>query len=124
MTLSVMPRWAAVQAVDGPPLSQPVKDILQGEFGVDPRKLDPARPADAALIRQARVKAKEEKRKEEQEKTDREAQGANFLDIAEKRYAGIVASGKTITWNKMRGYLESRGAGKRYARQVARKLAR
>ena len=58
------------------------------------------------------------------EKTDREAQNADFLDTAEKRYANIVASGKTIPWTKMRGYLEDRLAGKQAARPVARKLAR
>ena len=58
------------------------------------------------------------------EKADREAQSADFLDSAEKRYASIVASGKTIPWNKMRVYLENRVAGKPAARPVARKLAR
>jgi predicted transcriptional regulator len=58
------------------------------------------------------------------EKTDREAQNADFLDAAEKRYATIVASGKTIPWKKMRGYLEDRLAGKPAARPAARKLAR
>ena len=58
------------------------------------------------------------------EKTVREAQSTEFLDTAEKRYASIVASGKTIPWNKMRGYLEDRVAGKPVARPVARKLAR
>jgi predicted transcriptional regulator len=58
------------------------------------------------------------------EKTDREAQRADFLDAAEKRYAQIVASGKTIPWKKMRAYLEDRRAGKTVARPAARKLAR
>jgi predicted transcriptional regulator len=58
------------------------------------------------------------------EKTDRETQSADFLDTAEKRYANIVASGKTIPWKKMRGYLEDRLAGKPAARPAARKLAR
>ena len=58
------------------------------------------------------------------EKTDREAQSADFLDTAEKRYANVVASGKTIPWSKMRVYLESRAAGKPAARPAARKLAR
>ena len=42
------------------------------------------------------------------EKTDREAQRADFLETAEKRYANIVASSKTIPWSKMRSYLENR----------------
>ena len=58
------------------------------------------------------------------EKTDREAQSADFLDAAEKRYVNIVASGKTIPWNKMRVYLEDRVAGRKAARPAARKLAR
>ena len=58
------------------------------------------------------------------EKADREAQGVDFLDTAEKRYAGIAASGKTVPWSRMRVYLESRAAGKPARRPVARKLAR
>lgn len=58
------------------------------------------------------------------EKTDRAERSADFLDTAEKRYANIVASGKTIPWKKMRGYLEDRLAGKKAARPAARKLAR
>jgi len=58
------------------------------------------------------------------EKTDREAQSADFLDTAEKRYANIIASGKTIPWKKMRGYLEAQLAGKKAARPAVRKLAR
>lgn len=58
------------------------------------------------------------------EKADREAQSADFLDTAEKRYANIMASGKTIPWNKMRVYLENKVAGKTAARPLARKLAR
>lgn len=58
------------------------------------------------------------------EKADREARSTDFLDTAEKRYANIVASGKTIPWNKMRVYLENRVAGKLAARPAARKLAR
>lgn len=49
---------------------------------------------------------------------------ADFDAVAEQRYAGIVASGKTISWNDMRGYLENRIAGKPGRRPVARKLAR
>jgi uncharacterized protein (DUF1778 family) len=49
---------------------------------------------------------------------------AEFLDLAEQRYADLVASGKTIPWEKMRGYLEDRIAGKRTTRPRARKPAR
>lgn len=58
------------------------------------------------------------------EKADREERSTEFLDTADKRYARIVASGKTIPWTKMRGYIENRVAGKPAARLVARKLAR
>jgi hypothetical protein len=49
---------------------------------------------------------------------------AAFDAEAEDRYARIVATGKTIPWQEMRGYLEERLAGKEVKRPVARKLAR
>ncbi len=58
------------------------------------------------------------------EKTDDEERRSDFHDVAEKRYADIVASGKTIPWSEMRTYLESRLAGKKPRRPAARKLAR
>ena len=58
------------------------------------------------------------------EKTDQQERQADFNDIADKRYARIVATGKTISWNEMRGYLENRLAGKAATRPVARKLSR
>ncbi|MHB8665894.1 MAG: CopG family transcriptional regulator [Burkholderiales bacterium] len=58
------------------------------------------------------------------EKVNREEQHEAFNDIAEKRYAHIIASGKTIPWNEMRSYLEDRLAGKAVKRPVARKPAR
>jgi predicted transcriptional regulator len=58
------------------------------------------------------------------EKTERAARDAEFFDTAETRYANIVASGKTISWKKMRGYLEDRMAGKAAVRAAPRKLAR
>ncbi|WIX24512.1 hypothetical protein [Xanthomonas arboricola] len=45
-------------------------------------------------------------------------------EAAEQRYAGIVASGKTIAWDDMRGYLEKRMAGEPAKRPTARKPAR
>jgi predicted transcriptional regulator len=57
------------------------------------------------------------------EKTDQEACRSDFNDDAEKRYAEIVASGKTIPWQQMRSYLEDRVAGNPVARPKARKLA-
>ena len=58
------------------------------------------------------------------EKTDLEERVNDFQDVAEKRSAGIGASGKTIPWNEMRRYLEDRVAGKAATRPRARKLAR
>jgi predicted transcriptional regulator len=58
------------------------------------------------------------------EKADQEERRAEFQDVAEHRYAQIVASGKTIPWARMRRYLEDRVAGKKPKRPTARKLAR
>jgi predicted transcriptional regulator len=58
------------------------------------------------------------------EKAEQEEMRAVFDAEAEDRYARIVATGKTIPWQEMRGYLEDRLAGKEVKRPVARKLAR
>jgi len=58
------------------------------------------------------------------EKADQEARRGEFNETAERRYAEIVASGKTIPWSEMRRYLENRLAGRRARRPAARKLAR
>jgi len=58
------------------------------------------------------------------EKTDKEERRGDFNEVAEKRYAQIIASGETIAWSQMRGYLENRLAGKAVKRPVARRLAR
>ena len=58
------------------------------------------------------------------EKADQEERRGEFLDTAEQRYAGVVASGKTVSWNEMRRYLERRIAGKKPARPRPRTLAR
>lgn len=58
------------------------------------------------------------------EKADEEERRSDFHDVADKRYARIAASGKTIPWSKMRTYLENRIAGKKVRRPVAKKLAR
>jgi predicted DNA-binding protein len=58
------------------------------------------------------------------EKADQAERRADFHDVAEKRYADLLASGKTIPWKKMRGYLEDRIAGKTVVRLRAKKLAR
>jgi hypothetical protein len=58
------------------------------------------------------------------EKAEQENLRAKFDAVAEDRYAEIVSSGKTISWDAMRGYLEDRLVGKKAKRPVARKLAR
>ena len=58
------------------------------------------------------------------EKAEQEDKRAAFDAQAEDRYAQIVATGKTISWQEMRGYLEERLAGKEVKRPAARKLAR
>ena len=58
------------------------------------------------------------------EKADQAERPGDFHDVAEKRYAGIVTSGKTVPWNELRRYLEDRVAGKAATRPRARKLAR
>lgn len=58
------------------------------------------------------------------EKAEQVEQRPDFHDVAEKRYAAIVASGKTIPWNEMRRYLEDRVAGMAVTLPRARKLAR
>jgi predicted transcriptional regulator len=42
------------------------------------------------------------------EKVAQGEQRADFDAMAEKRYVAIVASGKTIPWQELRGYLEAR----------------
>ena len=58
------------------------------------------------------------------EKAEQSEIRADFDAVAEGRFAGIAASGETIPWQKMRGYLEARMAGHAANRPVARKLAR
>lgn len=58
------------------------------------------------------------------EKAEQEERRADFDQVAEERYARIVATGKTIPWSEMRGYLEDRAAGGKARRPAARKLAR
>lgn len=58
------------------------------------------------------------------QRVKQEEQRNDFLDTAERRYAEIVATGKTIPWEEMRTYLENRLTGKKTARPTPRKLAR
>lgn len=58
------------------------------------------------------------------EKADAAERRSDFHDVAEKRYAEIVASGRTVPWGELRTYLENRLAGRKSRRPAARKLAR
>jgi predicted transcriptional regulator len=58
------------------------------------------------------------------EKADEAERRGDFHDAAEKRYAGIVATGQAMPWSEMRAYLENRLAGKRARRPSPKKLAR
>jgi predicted DNA-binding protein len=56
------------------------------------------------------------------EKTENAEHREKFHAEAEKRFAAVLASGKSISWNDMRTYVEKRVAGKKAKRPVARKL--
>lgn len=58
------------------------------------------------------------------DKAEQEERRGDFHEVAEKRFARIVSSGKTIPWSAMRVYLEGRATGGVVARPRARKLAR
>lgn len=58
------------------------------------------------------------------EKAEQAERQGEFRDTAERRYAGILASGKTVPWNEMRRYLERRLAGRKVARPKPRTLVR
>lgn len=58
------------------------------------------------------------------EKADQEERRGDLQETAERRYAEIVASGKTVPWNEMRRYLERRLTGNKTARPKPRALAR
>ena len=55
------------------------------------------------------------------EKAEQAERRSDFHAVADQRYAKLVASGKTIPWEMMRGYLENRIAGKTSARPAAKK---
>jgi predicted transcriptional regulator len=58
------------------------------------------------------------------EKAEEAERRSEFHQEAEKRFASIAASGKSVPWSEMRAYLQERAAGKRPWRPAARKLAR
>lgn len=57
------------------------------------------------------------------EKADQHERRDDFHATADKRYAKIVKTGKTVPWDDMRDYLKKRLAGAPAARPVPRKLA-
>jgi len=58
------------------------------------------------------------------EKAEQEERRGEFQDTAEQRYAGIIASGKSVSWNEMRRYLEQRLSNDKSVRPKPRALAR
>lgn len=58
------------------------------------------------------------------EKAEDAERRSRFDELAEKRFAALAATGKTIPWSEMRTYLEERAAGKKPKRPVGRRLAR
>lgn len=55
---------------------------------------------------------------------DEDRRREDFEELAEKRFAAILASGKTVEWPQMRRYLEARLTGKPARRPSPRKLTR
>lgn len=54
------------------------------------------------------------------EKTELAERRADFHEVAESRYAKLVASGKTIPWAKMRRFLEEQTKPKKMAKKRSR----
>jgi predicted transcriptional regulator len=47
-----------------------------------------------------------------------------FHRIADERWARVLATGKTVRWDRAKGYLEARSRTQRTRRPVSRKLGR
>ena len=58
------------------------------------------------------------------EKADLVERRTSFEAVAEQRYAQIVETGETISWDDMRGYLQARITGKSTRRPKTRKLGK
>ena len=56
------------------------------------------------------------------ERTTDDERRADFLATAERRYRQIIASGETISWERMRTYITKRLEGKKVRRPRPRKL--
>ena len=54
------------------------------------------------------------------ETVERQEAEADFHRIADERWAGIQATGKTIGWDEARAYLRARAAGQRPRKPAAR----
>lgn len=57
-------------------------------------------------------------------RTAQDEQRRELDELAEQRYATIVAGGRSVPWNEMRGWLEARVAGSKARPPAAKKLAR
>lgn len=57
------------------------------------------------------------------EKTESSERRAAFYDMAETRLTHLAESGKSVSWDDMRGYLKARIKGEPANRPTARKLA-
>lgn len=55
------------------------------------------------------------------EKAEHDERRDDFHAEAERRYADIAASGKTVPWSEVRRFLEQRVTAKRAVRPVAKK---
>lgn len=56
------------------------------------------------------------------EKTELAARQAEFHAVADRRYAELLGSGKSIPWDEARAWLESRIAGRTAERPKPKKL--
>lgn len=48
----------------------------------------------------------------------------DFHRVADERWANLLATGRTVPWDKAKSYLEARSRGGRPRKPVARKLGR
>ena len=59
-----------------------------------------------------------------QETVERAELDAEFLGLADERWAKLAASGKTVAWDEAKKYLKARATGERPRKPAARKLGR
>jgi hypothetical protein len=84
---------------EGPALSQPIKDVLAGDFGVDVRTLDPSKPNDAAVIARARRQVEDDARRKAvadaealipvEVKKKRQLEGVKSQEVSETAVSGM-----------------------------------